>query len=86
MPMKNPKVLFLVLGIVVGGLIGYLSRPESAQIKIGPLNIEVTGKGVARHDDTLTSSQSQHIGLFALIGGLLGLGFGFAVDSGRIKF
>jgi len=86
MPMKNPKVLFLVLGIVVGGLIGYLSRPESAQIRIGPLNIEVTGKGVARPDDTLTSSQAQHIGLFALIGGILGLGFGFAVDSGRIKF
>jgi hypothetical protein len=84
--MKNPKVLFLVLGIVAGGLIGYLTRPESAEIRIGPLNIEVTGKGIARQDDTLTSSQSRHIGLFALIGGLLGLGFGFAVDNGKIKF
>jgi hypothetical protein len=84
--MKNPKVLFLVLGVVLGGLIGYLTRPESAEIRIGPLNIEVTGKGIARRDDTLTSSQSRHIGLFALIGGLLGLGFGFAVDNGKIKF
>ena len=84
--MKNPKVLFLVLGIVLGGLIGYLTRPQSAEIRIGPLNIEITGKGVARPDDTLTSSQTRHIGLFALIGGLLGLGFGFAVDSGKIKF
>jgi hypothetical protein len=84
--MKNPKVLFLVLGIVAGGIIGYLTRPESAEIRIGPLNIEVTGKGIARRDDTLTSSQSRHIGLFALIGGLLGLGFGFAVDNGKIKF
>ena len=83
--MKNPKVLFLVLGIALGGLIGYLTRPESAEIRIGPLNIEVTGKGIARPDDILTSSQSRHIGLFALIGGLLGLGFGFAVDSGKIK-
>jgi hypothetical protein len=82
---RNPKVLFLVLGIVVGGLIGYLTRPESAEIRIGPLNIEVTGKGVARPDDTLTSAQAQHIALFALIGGLLGLGFGFAVDGGKIK-
>jgi hypothetical protein len=49
------------------------------------LNIEVTGKGIARPDDTLTSSQSRHIALFALIGGLLGLGFGFAIDSGKIK-
>jgi hypothetical protein len=84
--MKNPKVLFLVLGIVLGGLIGYLTRPETAEIRIGPLNIEITGKGVARPNDTLTSNQARHIGLFALIGGLLGLGFGFAVDSGKIKF
>jgi hypothetical protein len=84
--MNNPKVLFLVLGIVVGGLIGYLTRPESTEIRIGPLNIEVTGMGVARHDDTITSAQAQHIALFTLIGGLLGLGFGFAVDSGKIKF
>lgn len=83
--MKNPKVLFLVLGIVAGGLIGYLTRPESAEIRIGPLNIEITGKGIARPNDTLTSNQASHIGLFALIGGLLGLGFGFAVDSGKIK-
>jgi hypothetical protein len=83
--MKNPKVLFLVLGIAIGGLIGYLTRPESAEIRIGPLNIEITGKGIARPDDTLTSNQTRHVGLFALIGGLLGLGFGFAIDSGKIK-
>jgi hypothetical protein len=83
--MKNPKVLFLVLGIMLGGLMGYLTRPESAEIRIGPLNIEITGKGIARPDDTLTSNQARHVGLFALIGGLLGLGFGFAVDSGKIK-
>ena len=83
--MKNPKVLFLILGLVLGGLIGYLTRPESAEIRIGPLNIEVTGKGIARPDETITSSQVRHIGVFALIGGLLGLGFGIAVDNGKIK-
>jgi hypothetical protein len=83
--MKNPKVLFLLIGIIAGGLVGYLTRPESAEIRIGNLNIEVTGKGFGRHDDTLTSSQARHVALFALIGGLLGLGFGFAVDRGKVK-
>jgi hypothetical protein len=82
---KNPKVVLLVLGVIIGGVIGYMTRPESVEIRIGPLNIEVTGKGVARHDSTVTSDQAQHIGLFALIGGILGLGLGFAVDSGKIK-
>jgi hypothetical protein len=84
--MKNPKVVLLVLGVIVGGVIGYMTRPQSAEIRIGPLSIEVTGKGVARPDDAITSSQAQHIGLFALIGGILGLGLGFAVESGKIKF
>ncbi|HLL28154.1 MAG TPA: hypothetical protein VKT73_10990 [Xanthobacteraceae bacterium] len=85
MSMRNPKVLFLVLGIVLGGLIGYLTRPESAEIRIGRLNIEVTGKGLGRPDDALTPTQTRHIALLALVGGILGLGFGFAVDSGKIK-
>ncbi len=84
--MKNPKAVLLVLGVIVGGVIGYMTRPQSAEIRIGPLSIEVTGKGVARPDDTITSSQAQHIGLFALIGGILGLGLGFAVESSKIKF
>jgi hypothetical protein len=83
--MKNPKVLFLLIGIVAGGLIGYLTRPESAEIRIGNFNIEVTGKGFGRQDDTLTSSQARHVALFMLIGGLLGLGFGFAIERGKIR-
>jgi hypothetical protein len=82
----NPKVMFLILGVVLGGVVGYMTRPQSAEIRIGPLNIEVTGKGIAKQNDTLTSSQAQHIGLFALIGGILGLGLGFAIDRGNIKF
>ncbi len=83
--MANPKVFLLVLGVVIGGLIGYATRPETAEIHIGKLNIEISGKGVGR-GDTLTSEQSKHIGIFALIGGLLGLGLGFAVERGKIKF
>jgi hypothetical protein len=84
--MRNAKVVLLVLGIVVGGAIGYMTRPETAEIRIGKLNIQVSGKGINSRSDRLTSDQYQHIALFALIGGILGLGLGFAVDGGKIKF
>jgi hypothetical protein len=83
---SNAMVAFLVIGLLIGALAGYMTRPESAEIRIGPLQIEVTGKGIARNDGELTSSQVQHIALIALIGGAIGLAFGFAVDRGKLKF
>lgn len=83
--MRNPKVVLLVVGIIAGSVIGYMTRPESAEIHIGKLNIQVTGKGIGDRGGSLTSDQTKHIALFALIGGILGLGLGFAVDSGKIK-
>jgi hypothetical protein len=83
---SNAMVVFLMIGVLAGALIGYVTRPESAEIRIGPLNIEITGKGISsRHDKELTSSQVQHIALLTLIGGVIGLGFGFAVERGKIK-
>jgi hypothetical protein len=79
-------VVFLLIGLLVGALAGYMTRPESAEIRIGPLQIEVTGKGIASRNDGLTSSQVQHIALITLIGGLIGLGLGYAVDRGKLKF
>jgi hypothetical protein len=76
-------VAFLVVGLLIGALAGYLTRPESAEIQIGPLKIEMSGNRVARDGGPLTSSQVQHIALIALIGGVIGLGFAFA--SGRTK-
>jgi len=79
-------IVFLVIGVLAGALTGYATRPESAEIRIGPLNIEITGKGISsRRDQELTSSQVQHIALLTLIGGVLGLGFGYAVERGKIK-
>jgi hypothetical protein len=49
------------------------------------VQIEITGKGVARGGGDLTSSQVQHVLLIALIGGLLGVGFGYAVDRGKFR-
>ena len=72
------KAVLLVIGLIAGLLIGYVTRPELAEIRIGPFSVEVTGKNVARHSDgELTNSQVQHIALFTIIGGLIGLGLGF---------
>jgi hypothetical protein len=79
------KAALLAIGLIAGLLIGYVTRPESAEIRIGPLSIEVTGKNVGRYsDEGLTSSQVQHIALFTIIGGLIGLGLGFVADGRRI--
>jgi hypothetical protein len=81
----NAMVAYAAIGLLIGVLAGYLTRPESAEIKIGPVQIEITGKGVARGGGDLTSSQVQHVLLIALIGGLLGVGFGYAVDRGKFR-
>jgi hypothetical protein len=81
----NPLVVFLAIGLAVGGLVGYLTRPEITEIKFGPINIEVRGDNAARGGGELTSGQTEHIAIVALIGGLIGLGLGFAIKSGKIK-
>ena len=83
MAIRSQLVVFLVIGLLVGALAGYLTRPESAEIKLGPLNIEVKGDRVAHDSGPLTSSQMQHIAIITAIGGLIGLGLGFA--TGRSK-
>jgi hypothetical protein len=79
---SNP-VAFLVVGLLIGALAGYVTRPESAEIKLGPLSIEVKGNDVAHGNGPLTSSQIQHIAIITAIGGVIGLGLGFAM--GRDK-
>jgi hypothetical protein len=82
--MRDPKIILLLIGALVGGLIGYLSRPESAEIKLGPLNIQITGPGAAGGGGELTTPQLQHIGLIALIGAALGFGVGFVVERRKV--
>jgi hypothetical protein len=81
----NPLVVFLLVGLVVGGVLGYLTRPETAEIRFGPISVEVRGNNIARDGGELTSSQVQHIAIITLIGGLVGLALGFAIKSGKIK-
>ncbi|HZT27326.1 MAG TPA: hypothetical protein VFA57_16635 [Pseudolabrys sp.] len=80
---RSNLVAFLVAGLLIGALAGYLTRPESAEIQFGPVKIEMTGNQVARDRGPLTSSQVQHIALIMLIGGAVGLGLAFA--AGKTK-
>lgn len=83
MKARSNLVAFLVLGLLIGAVAGYLTRPESAEIQLGPVKIEMSGNRVARDNGPLTSSQIQHIALIMLVGGAIGLGLAFA--SGKTK-
>ncbi len=80
---RSNLTAFLVVGLLIGALAGYLTRPESAEIKLGPLSIEVKGNQVARDNGPLTSSQIQHIAIITAIGGVIGLGMGFAMGRNK---
>ena len=80
---RSNLIAFAVVGLLVGALAGYMTRPESAEIKFGPLNIEVRGNEVAHGNGPLTSSQVQHIAIIMAIGGVIGLVLGFATGRGK---
>ena len=83
MKARSNLVAFLVVGLLIGAVAGYLTRPESVEIQLGPVKIEMSGNRVARDNGPLTSSQIQHIALIMLVGGAIGLGLAFA--SGKTK-
>ncbi len=77
---QSNLITFLLVGLVIGGLAGYLTRPESTEIKLGPLSVEVRSNEVAHGGGPLTSSQVQHIAILTAIGGVIALGAGFAAS------
>ena len=80
----NMKVLWLVIGLVVGGLAGYLTRPQAAEFRVGSVSIEVQGSHAAgASGGSLTSGQTEHIAIFTVIGAVIGLGIGFLADRRR---
>jgi hypothetical protein len=83
MKARSDLVGFLVVGLLIGAIAGYLTRPESAEIQLGPVKIEMSGNRVAHDSGPLTSSQIRHIALIMLVGGAVGLGLAFA--SGKTK-
>lgn len=77
---KRQAIVFLILGVIAGALVGYATRPAAtSEIRIGPLAIEVQGKKPSAHDQ-LTDDQVNHIVTIALIGGVIGLVLGFATQ------
>ena len=80
----NARIGLLLVGLVVGGLVGYLTRPQAAEIRIGDFSLEVQGdKPAGTSGGALTTGQMQHIGIFAVIGAALGLGIGFVAGRGQ---
>ena len=79
----NPKVALLLLGLLVGAVAGYLTRPETAEIRLGGTTIEFQNNQVSAGSSGIAGGQSRHILLYTLAGGIIGLLAGFAVDRRR---
>ena len=93
----NGKVLLLLVGLVVGGLIGWLTAPATEVIRVGPLSVEVTqGKGeggsvTATGNDGKVQVQvgtpsplndrNTRTLIFAIVGGIVGFGAGFVMNQ-----
>ena len=78
------KVVLLVVGLLAGGLIGWITRPEAAEIRLGPLAVEVqSDRAAGTQGGSLASGQTQHVAIFAVVGAIIGFGLGFAVDRTR---
>jgi hypothetical protein len=80
---RSNLIAFLLIGLVIGGFAGYMTRPDSTEIKLGPLSLEVRSDQVAHGGGPLTSSQVQHIAIMTALGGIIGLAVGFAVGGRR---
>jgi hypothetical protein len=79
------KVALLAVGLLLGALVGYFTRPEAAQLNLGPVSIEVQSDRAAspRSGGAMTTGQWQHVGAFAIGGAVLGFLAGFALDRRR---
>ena len=77
----NAKVALLILGVLVGAAAGYFTRPQAAEIRIGGTSVEIQSNQVSTDaSGSLTTGQVQHVVLYAMIGGVIGLLAGYAVD------
>jgi hypothetical protein len=94
----SAKVTLLVVGLIVGGVIGWFTAPRPAvDINVGGVSLQVEGGTsggtmMATEDDGgsmkvqvggpsgFLSDPVQRTAIFAVIGGILGLGMGFLAD------
>lgn len=77
----NLKIILLVLGLVAGSLIGYVTRPATAAIRVPGINLEIKTEGPP--EGSLTRQQTQHILIWTVIGAVVGFGAGFVAERRR---
>lgn len=77
MILSKLKIMCLLLGIVAGGLVGFVTKPPTAQVTIPGINLQIKTEAP---QGELTNRQFNHIALCALIGAIVGLGIGFVAD------
>ena len=76
----NVPIVFVLIALLAAALVGYATIPaERSAINFGPIHIETQAKKPAVGDE-LTNSQTRHVLMIMLIGGLIGLGCGFLVQ------
>jgi hypothetical protein len=76
----STPIVFLVLGLIAGVLVGFVTVPvERSELRLGPLAIETQGNKPSV-GDKLTDKQTQYVLIVALIGGILGLACGFVLQ------
>lgn len=81
MSFSNLRVVCLVLGIVAGGLVGYVTKPPQWVTVIPVFNIVVEAE--PKQKGELTERQFNYVALCALIGGIVGFGVGVVGDRRR---
>jgi hypothetical protein len=83
----NSRVLLLVVGLVVGALVGWVTRPTATELNIGPLHAEVQSDHAAGANNTgpLTDGQIQHIAIYTVVGGVIGALAGMLATRPRVS-
>ena len=94
------KILLLILGLIVGGGVGWFTAPEpAAEMKIGPVELQVDkdgdGSGTLTASDgkktieigvgepSILDNRNARTGIFAAGGGIIGLLLGFVFGRKR---
>ncbi len=81
---SQTRLALLLLGLLVGGALGYVTRPAATEIRLGGASIELQDSGVAAAPSSgVTTGQGRRIMLFTVAGGIIGLLAGLAADRRR---
>ena len=79
--MTQSRTALLLLGLIAGAVVGYVTRPAAAEIRLGGASLEVQDLDrTASPDAGLTAGQGRRIMIFTVGGGILGLVAGLALD------